>query len=293
MPHDDSTGGAGSIAVRTATAPTPVRSLVHTGPAGSRNYDLYVPAEHTGPSPLLVMLHGGTQSAADFAVGTGMNLLADRHGFVVAWPEQSRSANPAGYWNWFQPDDQLRGAGEPALIAGIVADVVAAHDIDPARVYVAGLSAGGAMAEVMAATYPDVFAAVGVHSGLPYRSATDVGSAFGMMSSGGFSPHPNPTPVMVVHGDRDTTVAVANAASLVQARLLAHPEAADGEVTSESENGRAFTRTRHRVGSRTVVESLLVSGGGHAWFGGDPKGSYTDASGPDASAELVRFFLEG
>ncbi len=265
--------------------------LVHTGAAGSRSYHLYVPAGLGGRAPLVVMLHGGGQSAADFAVGTGMNRLADHHGFVVAYPEQARSANPGGYWNWFQPDDQRHGRGEPALIAGIVVEIGTRVDVDPSRTFVAGLSAGGAMAEVMAATYPEVFARVGVHSGLPYASASDVGSAFSRMSSGGHTPAPHPTPVLVVHGDRDTTVSPANAGAIVRARLLAHPAASDGEVEHGSEAGRAYVRTRHTLGGRTIAESLMVTGGGHAWFGGDPKGSYTDPNGPDASAEFVRFFL--
>ncbi|WP_111767109.1 alpha/beta hydrolase family esterase [Nakamurella deserti] len=290
MFQHDTTVGAGS-ASRTVTAAGTTSSRSHSGPTGTRSYGLYVPAALDGPAPLLVMLHGGTQNAADFAVGTGMNRLADLHGFVVAYPEQSRSANAAGYWNWFQPEDQRRDSGEPAVIAGIVGDIAAAHEIDPARIFVAGLSAGAAMAEVMAATYPELFAKVGVHSGLPYASASDVGSAFGQMSSGGFSPAPHPTPVLVLHGDRDSTVAAANAAAVIRARLLAHPRAGAPEVTRSSGGGRSYVRTRHVVDGRTVAESIIVTGGGHAWFGGDPRGSYTDASGPDASAELVRFFL--
>ncbi len=237
------------------------------------------------------MLHGGTQNAADFALGTGMNRHADHHGFLVAYPEQSRSANPVGYWNWFQPEDQRRDSGEPAIIAGIVAEIAAAHRVDPRRIYIAGLSAGGAMAEVMATTYPEIFDKVGVHSGLPYGSATDVGTAFGVMAAGGFTAEANPKPIMVLHGDRDSTVSVANATGLIQARLLAYPQASAGDITRSSEGGRAYVRTRYRIGGRTVAESLIIGGGGHAWFGGDPKGSYTDQSGPDASAELVRFFL--
>lgn len=293
MLHDDTTVGDASSGLGTVSGPAEVRHLTHAAAAGTRSYDLYVPAGLTGPAPLLVMLHGGTQTAADFAVGTGMNRLADQHGFAVAYPEQSRSANPAGYWNWFQPDDQQREAGEPAIIAGIVAEIAAGFPLDATRIFVAGLSAGGAMAEVMAATYPELFAKVGVHSGLPYRSASDVGTAFGAMSSGAAPAAAHPTPVLVLHGDLDSTVSVVNATAVMQARLLAYPQASDGEVTRSSEGGRAFVRTRHHVGGRTVAESLIVAGGGHAWFGGDPKGSYTDPSGPDASAELVRFFLEG
>lgn len=245
----------------------------HTGRHGGRDYLLYVPSTVADgvPAPLVVMLHGGTQTAADFAAATGVNDLAERHGFRVAYPEQSRAANAMGYWNWFQPADQGRDGGEPALIAGIVREIP-----DVGRVFVAGFSAGAAMAAVLAATHPDVFVAAGVHSGVPYRAASDVPSAFGAMRDPrAGAPVPEPIPLIVFHGDADRTVAVGNADRLVDGRGAA-------TVTTE----RGFTRTVY-----ADAEKWIVHGSGHAWSGGTANGSYTDPTGPDASAEMVRFFL--
>lgn len=274
----------------------------YTNGAASRNYKLYVPSVYAGkPVPLIVMLHGCKQDPDDFAAGTRMNEWAERKGFLVAYPAQTVRENGANCWNWFEPAQQLRDGGEPAAIAGIVDDIAASHRIAADRVFVAGLSAGGAMAAIAAASYPEIFAGVAVHSGLAVGAAHDVASAFAAMkgraSASGHGIRAAAVPTIVFHGDADSTVVASNGDAVVQLALHAYLQT-DAELKKREEprgsvGGKRCTTTVYGdAAGRPVVEDWVVHGGAHAWFGGDPTGSFTDADGPDASAEIVRFFLQ-
>jgi poly(hydroxyalkanoate) depolymerase family esterase len=256
----------------------------YTNGSGTRAYKTYIPARGEGQArPLVVMLHGCKQNPDDFAAGTRMNELADEIGFIVVYPEQGTAANASQCWNWCQPDNQQRDDGEPSLIAGITRAVIANYGVDPRRVYVAGLSAGGAMAAIMGHTYPDLYAAVGIHSGLPYAAARDLPSA--LIAMRGWSRRSiarEAVPTIVFHGDGDTTV---------------HPRNGEQVFTSETvengeESGRKYTRTIQADASgKPALEHWLVHGAGHAWSGGSVNGSYTDPRGPDATRAMLRFFL--
>ncbi|MCD1617857.1 alpha/beta hydrolase family esterase [Salipiger marinus] len=265
--------------------------------AGTRRYRSYVPASaRDGVTGLVVMLHGCTQTPEDFAAGTGMNALAETHGFVVIYPQQSRGDNAQSCWNWFSRGDQRRDRGEPAILAGLTREAIARHGVPQSRVFVAGLSAGAAMAMILGAGYPDLFHGVGAHSGLPVGAAKDVPQAFAAMAGQGGTADPVRTlpRTIVFHGSADSTVHPSNGDRIEQQAL---DGGAGQSLQSEDRgtaNGRAFLR---RVTSDSsgadAVEYWRIEGLGHAWSGGDAAGSYADPQGPDASAEMVRFFFAG
>ncbi|MBJ6979411.1 PHB depolymerase family esterase [Luteimonas sp. MC1895] len=271
--------------------------------AGELDYRLHVPdGLDTRGAPLLVMLHGCTQTPEDFARGTRMDVLAGAQGYVVAWPAQSSARNPNRCWNWFRGSDQQRDSGEPAILAALTRALVATRGLDAGRVYVAGLSAGGAMAAVLADTHPELYAAIGVHSGLPTGLASDMPSAFAAMRKGGagrrVAAAGTTVPAIVFHGDGDTTVHPDNARGVVEQSLGGRPVAEVRSTSSTREQaagagGRSATRTLHRAADgRVLAEHWMIHGAGHAWSGGDAAGTYTDPHGPDASAGMLRFFAD-
>lgn len=272
------------------------------GKFGSLDYKLYVPADHASRElALVMMLHGCTQDPDDFALGTRMNILADEFGLIVAYPHQPRKANAQGCWNWFDARHQQRGAGEPALLSAVAQDIAREFQIAPESTFVAGLSAGGAMADILAATYPDVFAGAGIHSGLPKGAANDLMSAFGAMKgkhagsqkSAGIGAGPTPTVRKIIfHGSADSTVNASNGLEIF--RRLCHHQRDGVEMTIDRtiNGGRVTLTTLDRPDGIAQAEYWLMHDAGHAWSGGDKKGTYAEASGPDASREMIRFFLQ-
>ena len=291
--------------------PASFTSGTHTHAGLSRDYKLYAPPGAAGRSlPLVVMLHGCTQDPDDFAAGTGMNDLAAEQSFFVVYPAQAQGANPQRCWTWFKSNHQRRGSGEPALLASLAQAVIAQHNIDSRRVYIAGLSAGGAMAAIVVAAYPEVFAAAGVHSGLPAGAAGNVAEALAVMASGaagsspvlgrgparaGAAPASASVPTIVFHGDQDRTVHPRNGDQVIAAAISAAVGSAAASPALEqsaSARGKRFTRAVHRAEDGSVrAEHWLLHGAGHAWSGGRASGSYTEPDGPDATREMLRFFL--
>jgi poly(hydroxyalkanoate) depolymerase family esterase len=281
-------------------APGDVRFTAHsfTNEAGTRAYKLYTPSTYRGQSlPLVIMLHGCTQSPDDFAIGTGMNELAEVEGFFVAYPAQPASANMQRCWNWFNTKDQQRDAGEPSLIAGITRQIMRDHAVKPGQVFVAGLSAGGAAAAIMGERYPDLYAAIGVHSGLACGAANSMASAFAAMQRGGaplvaVAPAGGVIiPTIVFHGDQDKTVNVVNGAQVIAQSKAAATLTAN--TTQGETAGVRFTRTvQSNERGQPLLEEWILHGAGHAWSGGNPAGSFTSPSGPHASREMLRFFLQ-
>ena len=293
--------------------------FTYGGPSGSRRYFVYTPAGYTIEQrvPMVVMLHGCTQTPADSAAGTAWNPLADEHAFVVVYPEQRGGDNPLSCWNWFLPVHQVRGSGEAGVLAGISQQVLTSEtrwNIDPGRVYVAGLSAGGAMATILGATYPDLYAAIGVHAGLEYQAATDPSAALQAMGSGGPDPaqqgraafnamngRSRVMPTIVFHGTADSVVHPVNGDQVVQQWMetnrLASNDAyrPDFQEPTKVDDGilnfLPYTVSRWNDGrGRLVQEYWRVTGLEHAWSGGSAAGSYSDPRGPDATEAMWAFF---
>jgi poly(hydroxyalkanoate) depolymerase family esterase len=283
-------------------------SGAHLGPAGGRSYDVYVPAglRRRTAAPLVLLLHGCGQTPAEFAGATRFTATADRNGFLLVLPHQQSRHHPQRCWRWYETAHQQRDAGEPGILAAVVAQVTAEQArwrVDPRRVYVAGLSAGGAMALTLAAGYPDVFAAAGVHSAPAYRSSAGPGQALAAMAGRTTVPPPEPgapaiAPTIVVQGDADTVVRAVNG-DRVADQWLAYRAAATGvdavgrsrADSGRTTDGRSYDVLRwYTVRGRKVLEYWTVHGLGHAWSGGREKGSFSDPAGPRSTTLMWAFF---
>ena len=284
-----------------ASSPAQFTDALHDAPEGSRHYKLFVPAgRRRGKPSLLVMLHGCHQDAAEFSLATRMNEHAQLHGFLVAYPEQASAANGAKCWNWYEAAHQRREQGEPAIIAGLTRQLVSTHGVAANQTFIAGFSAGGAMAATLAVMYPELYAALGIHSGVPHGAARDFMSAMIAMQHGvyaSYAVHPlhAQIPTIVFHGDEDTTVHSTHAAQFLGKAPSAFAPASEQRFVERiAANARqhGYTRTvQFDAQQNPFSEHWMVHGGGHVWYGGDASKNYTDDRGPDASAEMARFFV--
>lgn len=286
----------------------------YRGAEGERAWRLFVPASYDRAKPpmLMVVLHGCTQTADDIARGTQMDRVGESKGFLVLYPEQPASANPRTCWNWFDAAHQHRGAGEPAIIAGLIADVMAQYPVDPARVHLVGISAGAGMAGLVAVAYPERFASLVSASGVAWSAARSVGVALSVMQRGAgdalpaadaviaaMGEHPYAMPVMVIHGDSDKVVSPRNADETVEQWLGVHrvlrqqgklPALGAPVATTSQDNGYTVrTREWRNLAGDAIVSDVRIEELGHAWSGGSTTGTFTDAKGPDASVLLANF----
>jgi poly(hydroxyalkanoate) depolymerase family esterase len=287
----------------------------------SHPYFVYTPTTYRAGTavPLLVMLHGCTQTAADFAAGTRMNQLAEQYGFIVVYPQQTRRANRTLCWNWFRSAHQFRDRGEPAMIADMVQAVredTSQWTIDSNHIYVIGASAGAAMAVILGATYPDIFAAIGVHSGIEYQAVTNIISGLTMMRHGGPDPilqgqrayeamgsYKRVVPIIVFQGTHDRIVPPISGDQVVQQWMQTNHLASHGLYVADFKNpttttsgqvpgGYAYTAYTWKDSKGDEVQAYWkIHGLGHAWSGGSPAGSHTDPQGPNASEAMYQFFM--
>ncbi|MGZ8377504.1 MAG: extracellular catalytic domain type 1 short-chain-length polyhydroxyalkanoate depolymerase [Gemmatirosa sp.] len=302
--------GGGGTSPAAAQSPAASAGQVTYGAWGDsalpRRWRLYTPARRADakPAPLLVLLHGCTQDVDDMARGTRMDEVAERHGLVVLYPEQPAGANALRCWNWFEPAHQRRDAGEPALLAALVARVAAEHGVDPARVHVAGMSAGGAMALLLASGYPERFASATSASGMPVGAVTGAANAWQVMRAGASAEQSAPeavrermgdraraVPLLVLHGGADATVVPVNGRRAAEQWAAAIGATARGpQQVAAAGATRGWQHLRWRgADDRDLVEYVEIAGLGHAWSGGSTTGTYTDAQGPAASELLAAF----
>ncbi len=287
----------------------------YTGAAGSRPWRLFIPStfNQSKRGTMLVMLHGCTQNADDFARGTRMDVIAEEQGFLVLYPEQVPEANPRGCWNWFSPGHQRRGAGEPDILSALIHQIGAQYGADEARVHLVGVSAGAAMAGLLAVACPHQFASLSMASGMSWRAASDVPSALNVMRSGAgvsaataqqmiaaMGTGARAVPTLVIHGDKDAVVNAKNADEAAAQWVAVHTQLRDDAgLPMLVTDVRAASRTElgYRVQEqswrdnrgRDIVTVVHIGELGHAWSGGSRSGTFTDEKGPDASRMIAAF----